>query len=51
MKNEIKETENKELEELVEEYLNLEDQRNKNIDKLEEINKELAIMYSDLEKI
>jgi len=44
-------TKDKELEGLVNEYLKLEDQRNKNIDKLEEINRELALLHLDLEKI
>lgn len=45
---ELKEIEDKRLGELVEEYLELDDQINDNIDKLEEINKKLAILYSNL---
>lgn len=47
---ELKEIEDKRLGELVEEYLELDDQINDNIDKLEEINKKLAILYSNLYK-
>ena len=46
----IRETEDRELEELAKEYLDLEEQRNENIDKLEEINKKLVLLYSELEK-
>ena len=40
--------EEKKLKEWTKEYLNLEDQRNENIDKLEAVNKKLAILYSEL---
>ncbi|MBA7492892.1 hypothetical protein ES702_03445 [subsurface metagenome] len=46
----LKKIEDKKMEKLVEEYLELDDQINDNIDKLEKINKKLAIMYSNLEK-
>jgi len=46
----LKETEDKESEEWAQRYLDLEKQRNDNIDKLEEIDKELAILYKNLEK-
>ncbi len=46
----LREIEDRELEELAKRYLDLEDQRNKNIDKLEEINKKLTLLYSNLEK-
>lgn len=44
----LKKIEDRKLGELVEEYLKLDDQINDNIDKLEEINKKLVIMYSNL---
>lgn len=41
---------NNEDKEWAKRYLDLEEQRNKNLDKIEEINKKLATLYSDLEK-
>jgi len=42
--------EDKELEEWAQRYIDLENQRNKNLDRLEEINKKLALLYSNFEK-
>ena len=45
-----REIEDKELEDLAREYLDLEEQRNENLDKLEETNKKLAILYLNLKE-